>query len=45
MTGSSKKDESIVKFGRSAERVPAEKEVVAPKAIREFMFGAPLRSM
>jgi len=43
MTGSSRKDGSIVNPGTRADSAPAEKDVLAPRAIREFILGVPLR--
>ena len=43
ITGSSRNDGSIVKSGTVAESIPAVKDVLAPKAMSEFILGAPLQ--
>jgi hypothetical protein len=43
ITGSSRNDGSIVKSGIVADSIPAVNDVLAPKAISEFIFGAPLQ--
>jgi hypothetical protein len=43
ITGSSRNDGSIVKSGIVADRIPAVNDVLAPKAMSEFILGAPLQ--